>query len=153
MQVVTKGEMKLVGIRLVCSTLKEYQEKIPAVVETMHNRLDEIENKTNPDVFIGIHKVDATEEEDGYWKCVEVTEFNDVPNGMDAIVIPAQEYAAISHDGIKWEIHQAYGKMHQQIEDSEYERIYNAWTLETFDQRKQEEEIIRCTLYDPIRPS
>ncbi|WP_099159084.1 GyrI-like domain-containing protein [Virgibacillus ndiopensis] len=82
---------------------------------------------------------------------MEVSEIKNVPNGMDSFVIPAQEYATIEHDGIPWDIHKTYGKMNQAIEASEYERIFDAWTLEVFDQTKQEDGIIRSTLYNPIR--
>ncbi|WP_099159083.1 hypothetical protein [Virgibacillus ndiopensis] len=64
MRIISRGETKLVGIRLVCSTIEEYQEKIPSIVESLHNRLDEISYKVNSNVFIGIHMVDAMEEQE-----------------------------------------------------------------------------------------
>ncbi|WFT76926.1 GyrI-like domain-containing protein [Halobacillus naozhouensis] len=137
-------------MRLVCTTLEEYQQKIPQIVQSLHDRLDEIPNKVNSHLFTGIHMVDATNETDGYWKCVEVTEINEVPEGMDAIVVPSQTYASIDHHGIPWDIHLAYSKMHEFIEQSGYKRVFDAWTLERFDQTQQLEGKICCKLYDPI---
>jgi len=51
---------------------------------------------------------DFTEEEDGYWVCVEVHEIKDVPDGMVSLEVPRQKYAVISHNGTKHEIRNTY---------------------------------------------
>ncbi|MEK8127720.1 GyrI-like domain-containing protein [Paenibacillus filicis] len=95
MRVVELGEMKLVGLRVVCPG-DQYAIEIPKATLQLENRLNEISCVANPEGFIGAFVVEElSEADDGYWVCVEVDEFGHIPEGMDSLTIPAQKYATI----------------------------------------------------------
>jgi predicted transcriptional regulator YdeE len=54
----------------------------------------------NPARWIGAFIVgDYSDEEDGYWVCVEVNKYDEIPVGMISLTIPSQKYAVIRHTG------------------------------------------------------
>jgi len=95
---------------------------------------------------------DCSDEEDGYWVCIEVDEYRDIPTGMVTLTIPAQRYAVINHTGSNVEIRKTYELLHTWIQENEYERILSAWHLEISDMSRDDatsdDEI---ELYDTIK--
>ncbi|MFT9598549.1 GyrI-like domain-containing protein [Mesobacillus sp.] len=126
------SELKLVGIRVLCPG-DQYVIEIPKASKVLSERMDEIANVVNPSLQLGAFVVDHnSNEEDGYWVCVEVSEFEEIPKDMVALTIPAQMYAILRHKGANVEIRQAYNELHQWIEANGYQRLTNKWHLEAF---------------------
>ncbi|MBS8263679.1 AraC family transcriptional regulator [Mesobacillus boroniphilus] len=125
-------EMKLVGIRVLCPG-DQYIIEIPKASKRLSERIDEIANVVNPALQYGAFVVEhSSNEEDGYWVCVEVTEFGGIPDDMVALTIPAQMYAVSRHIGANDKIRQAYNELHQWIEANGYQRLTAKWHLEAF---------------------
>ncbi|WP_330163570.1 GyrI-like domain-containing protein [Paenibacillus woosongensis] len=113
MKIVELNAKKLVGIRVVCPS-DQYVSEIPRAAVQLRERLGEIEEVVNPARLIGAFVAgDFSEEEDGYWVCVEVDEMKEVPAGMVSIVVPGQKYAVLRHTGPNTEISNSYKKLHQ----------------------------------------
>ncbi|MBT2691667.1 GyrI-like domain-containing protein [Bacillus sp. ISL-55] len=125
-------EVKLVGIRVLCPG-DQYVIEIPKASKVLSERVAEITNVVNPALQHGAFVVDnSASEEDGYWVCVEVSEFEEIPKDMVTLTIPAQMYAVLRHRGANVEIKQAYNELHQWIEANGYQRLTNKWHLEAF---------------------
>ncbi|MGE7946371.1 GyrI-like domain-containing protein [Lysinibacillus sp. NPDC093688] len=80
-------------------------------------------------------------EEDGYWVCVEVKEFEDIPHDMVTLIIPPQKYATLRHKGANHKIMDAYKNLHLWIEENRFERLKNKWHLEIFHSREDSENL------------
>jgi len=152
MNVVELRAMKLVGIKVLCPG-DQYAVEIPYATALLKDRLNEIKDASQPVRFIGAFKVgDHTEEDDGYWVCVEVNQIYDVPFGMVSLVIPPQKYAVMTHHGPNDEIRETYEKLHHWIENNQYERVLNAWHLEISEQGiERGSNMIEVDLYDTIK--
>ncbi|WP_144475948.1 GyrI-like domain-containing protein [Cytobacillus oceanisediminis] len=126
------SEIKLVGIRVFCPG-NEYIEEIPKASKQLSERVHEIKNVLNPSLQHGAFVVDScSDEEDGYWVCVEVSDYEDIPENMVTLRIPAQRYAVIRHKGSNEKIRETYSKLHQWIEGNGYRRLMDQWHLEVF---------------------
>lgn len=144
--------MKLVGLRVVCEG-DQYVNEIPKASIILKERLNEIKEVLTPVRLIGAFIVsDYSDEEDGYWVCVEVKEYDEVPDGMVSLTIPPQKYAVIRHVGPNHEIRNTYEILHKWIEEKGFERICRSWHLEISDEwgiRDTKE--IEVDLYDTIK--
>jgi len=126
------SEMKLVGFRVLCPG-DQYIVEIPKASKVLSERTGEIANVVNPSFQYGAFVVEhSSNEEDGYWVCVEVSEFEGIPEGMVSLTIPGQMYALLRHIGANDEIRQAYTELHQWIEANGYRRLPEKWHLEAF---------------------
>ncbi|MBT2704475.1 GyrI-like domain-containing protein [Chryseobacterium sp. ISL-80] len=52
-----------------------------------------------------------SDEEDGYWVCVEVSDYEDIPGNMVNLTIPAQRYAVIRYKGSNEKIRDTYSEL------------------------------------------
>lgn len=130
--VIKLPEVKLVGFRVLCSG-NQYTIEIPKASFQLSERILEVKHVINPDVQVGAFVVEnETDEEDGYWICVEVKEFEDIPSGMVVLTIPSQQYAVARYVGPNYEIRTAYAELHSWIEQNNYKRLLNKWHLERF---------------------
>lgn len=152
MRVVHLEGKKLVGLRVVCDG-DQYVNEIPKALDFLRERLDQIRDVVNPEQMVGAFVVgDCSDKEDGYWVCVEVQEYYEIPNGMITLTIPAQRYAVIKHTGPNYEIRKTYELLHKWIKEKEYERILNSWHLEISDiSRDEAKNDIEIQLYDTIK--
>ncbi len=152
MKVVELNEKKLVGIRVLCPG-DQYVTEIPNASFILKERLDEIKDTVSPARLIGAFIVeDNTDDEDGYWVCVEVNEIRQVPKGMVSLVVPKQKYAVIRHKGPNYEIRNTYEKLHKWIEENKLERLRSAWHLEISNEWGSKEiNDIEIDLYDTIK--
>ncbi|MBM7097860.1 hypothetical protein JSY36_19160 [Bacillus sp. H-16] len=83
MKLVEKGEVKIVGFRVVCPG-EEFSARIPKAVNELSKRRNEISNVVDMNTQLGAFVVDVTQNgEDGYWEWLEVEEFNRIPEGDD----------------------------------------------------------------------
>ncbi|TVX96257.1 GyrI-like domain-containing protein [Cohnella terricola] len=151
MRIVELNEKKLVGIRVVCPG-DQYVNEIPKASFKLKERLNEINDVVNPTRLVGAFVVgDFSEEEDGYWVCIEVKEINKVPEGMVYLVVPKQKYAVIRHKGPNHEIRNTYEKLHKWIKENKFERLQRSWHLEISDEWGHMEKVdIEIDLYDTI---
>ncbi|KPB03284.1 transcription activator [Bacillus sp. CHD6a] len=125
--------LKLTGFRVLCAG-KDYPVKIPNASKLLESRLSEIKNVKNKDIQFGAFLVDTlSQEEDGYWVAVEVEEFEDTPDGMVTLTIPAQRYAATKYEGPTSGIFNAYDELHSWAAEQGYKRLKNKWHLEIFE--------------------
>ena len=125
-------EIKLVGFRVLCAG-DEYIVEIPKASFRLSERISEIKQVVNPLQQYGAFVVEnETADHDGYWVCVEVKEFEDIPSDMVTLTIPPQRYAVIRHKGENKTIMNAYDELHKWIDDNNYTRLKDKWHLEKF---------------------
>ncbi|RCW50376.1 GyrI-like domain-containing protein [Paenibacillus prosopidis] len=152
MRVVQLESKKLVGIRVVCEG-DQYVNEIPKAAKKLEEQVLKIKNVIDPNKMIGGFVVgDYLDEEDGYWVCVEVEEYDEIPAGMVTLTVPEQRYAVITHTGSNREIRNSYEALHHWINENGLERVLNAWHLEiTKNWRIQESNSYEIDLYDTIK--
>jgi predicted transcriptional regulator YdeE len=152
MKVVELGEMKLVGLRVVCPG-DRYVIEIPKAILVLKERLQEIKRTVSPIRLIGAFiPGDYTEEEDGYWACVEVKEYEDIPEGMTTLTVPAQQYAVIRHIGPNTGTRHTYEKLHAWMAENGLERLLRSWHLEISEQWEiADADQLELHLYDTIK--
>lgn len=126
------GVMKLVGLRVLCPG-DQYIYEIPKASMELQKRTHEIEQVINPSLQIGAFVVDnTTDEEDGYWICVEVKEYENIPEGMVVLTVPSQKYGALRHTGSNNMIRNSYEALHKWIEEKGLRRLKDKWHLEMY---------------------
>lgn len=125
-------ELKLVGFRILCSG-DQYIVEIPKASLRLSERISEIKHVVNPLQQFGVFVVEnQTNKEDGYWVCVEVRDFEDIPTDMVTLTVPPQRYAVLRHKGANNKIKDAYNDLHKWIEENKYRRLKNKWHLEKY---------------------
>ena len=126
------NEIKLVGFRVLCSG-DQYLAEIPKASLRLSERINEIKQVVNPLLQYGVFVVEnQTAEEDGYWVCVEVKEYEDIPSDMVTLTVPSQRYAVSRHKGANDQIMNWYEELHKWIDDNNYSRLKEKWHLEKF---------------------
>jgi predicted transcriptional regulator YdeE len=124
-------ELKLVGFRVQCSG-EQYINEIPKASIRLNERISEIKYVTKPSLQFGAFVVDSCSKEDGYWVCVEVQKYEDIPDDMVSLTIPSQRYAVLRYKGPNYRIKDTYTNLHQWIEQNKYKRLKDKWHLEIF---------------------
>ena len=144
-------EIKLVGFRVLCPG-DQYVSEIPKASNLLNNRLHELTHLKEPAIQIGAFVVEnESDEEDGYWICVEVEEYGVIPEGMVSLTIPSQTYAVIRHCGTNFTIRDSYEELHQWIEENQHTRLTNKWHIEKFYSWSDLTEV-DVELFDTIKP-
>lgn len=134
-------EIKLVGFRVLCPG-DQYIIEIPKASIQLSERISEIKQVVNPLRQFGAFVVEnETDEEDGYWICVEVKEYEDIPCDMVTLTVPPQRYAVSRYKGVNYKIMDAYNDLHLWIDENKYRRIKNKWHLEKFYSWKDNENV------------
>ncbi|WP_409340754.1 GyrI-like domain-containing protein [Paenibacillus sp. MBLB4367] len=144
-------KMKLVGLRIVCHG-DQYAVEIPKAAIRLKERLHEIKQALDPIRLVGaFYPGDFTEEEDGYWVCVEVKDDSHIPDGMVCVSVPSQKYAVIRHEGPNTGIQQTYEYLHKRIAEQGLKRIPRAWHLEIAEEwGRPDIAEVKVDLYDTI---
>ncbi|GIO27976.1 GyrI-like domain-containing protein [Ornithinibacillus bavariensis] len=144
------GEIRLVGFRVVCEGNK-YQEEISKAAALLKERTTEIKNVLHSGRQVGAFVVDAsTDDQDGYWVCVQVSEYSDIPNDMVTLTVPPQRYATTMHNGPIYSIMNSYEKLHQWIADKGLQRARENWSLEFYHRLENAPEDVQVELCDSI---
>lgn len=134
-------EIKLVGSRILCPG-NQYIIEIPKASLQLNERISEIKHVVNPLLLLGAFVVEnVTDEEDGYWVCVEVKEYEDIPSDMVTLTIPPQRYAVSRYKGVNYKIMDAYNDLHLWIDENKYSRTKDKWHIEKFYSWKDNENI------------
>jgi predicted transcriptional regulator YdeE len=143
------GEQKLVGFRVLCEG-DQYLQEISKASLNLQHRLKDIKHVISPDHQIGAFIVDAaSEHEDGYWVCVQVDKYEDIPRDMVTLTVPQQKYAVITYEGPNYEIKNSYEMLHQWILQNNYQRALNKWHLELFHEYGNKN-LLKVQLFDTI---
>nr|WP_205831491.1 GyrI-like domain-containing protein [Bacillus sp. RO2] len=143
------NELRLTGFRVLCAG-KEYPVEIPKASKLLESRLFEIKNVKNKDIQFGAFMVDIpSQEEDGYWVAVEVEEFEDTPEGMITLTVPAQRYVSAKYEGQATGIFNAYDELHSWAAEQGYKRLKNKWHVEIFESWEDPNNIV-VNLLDTI---
>ncbi len=125
-------ELKLTGFRVLCPG-EEYAIEILKASKLLESRLSEVKNVKNRAIQFGAFIVDTnSEEEDGYWVAVEVEEFEDIPEGMVTLTVPAQRYASAKYEGPNTGIFNAYDELHSWVAEQGHKRLTDKWHVEIF---------------------
>ncbi|UOQ92734.1 GyrI-like domain-containing protein [Halobacillus shinanisalinarum] len=142
-------EKKLVGFCVLCNDTAGYGQEIPKAFMTLERRKDEIKQLVEPVKLIGSFKASETsKEEDGYWVCYEVHDFEEIPERMVSLVVPSQKYGVLNFKGQSSEIYKVYTYLHQWIGENGYNRVPDKWTLEIYSKWTEYEDNV--DLCDPI---
>jgi predicted transcriptional regulator YdeE len=142
-------ELKLVGFRVLCDG-DQYINEIPKTSLTIQDRIIDIKHVISPDQQIGAFMVDsASETEDGYWVCVQVKIFEDIPEDMVSLTVPPQKYAVITHEGPNHDIRNSYERLHEWIMKNNYTRVLNKWHIELFLDYENKNQL-KVQLFDTI---
>ncbi|MGM0847020.1 MAG: GyrI-like domain-containing protein [Bacillota bacterium] len=132
MERVEMGQFKIVGFRVLCPG-DQYIKEIERASYLLEKGMSEIKHIETPHLQVGAFQVEeSTEEEDGYWIGMKVSEYEDVPENMDTLTIPAQAYAVLHYQGSNGEIRQAYKELHTWIEANGLKRLKEKWHLELY---------------------
>lgn len=135
------NELMLVGFRVLCAA-DQYIVEIPKASLKLRERINEVKHVINPMKQMGAFIVEnESDEEDGYWICMEVKHFENVPNDMVALTIPPQTYAVIRHKGRNNQIMDSYQHLHKWVEENNYVRLKSKWHLELFHSWENSENI------------
>lgn len=142
-------QKKLVGFRVVCDDMKGYAQEIPKASQELAQRKGEIKHLVEPIKLIGAFKASETsEEDDGYWVCFEVEEYEDIPEGMVTLTVPREKRAVLQFKGHASEIFNMYSHLHEWIEENGYRRSPEKWTLEIYTLWTENEDLVY--LCDPV---
>ncbi|MFD1738884.1 GyrI-like domain-containing protein [Bacillus salitolerans] len=134
-------ELKLVGFRVFCPG-DQYATEIPKATKHLEDRINEIKHVINREIQYGAFIVETShQEDDGYWVCTEVKEFENVPEGMVTLTIPSQTYAASRYTGSNKQIFSAYEELHRWMKENGYKRMMDKWHVEVFTSWKNPNEL------------
>ncbi|WP_281257353.1 GyrI-like domain-containing protein [Bacillus oleivorans] len=143
-RIVQLEEIKVAGYEFAApyKAFSEAEVLIPRLWFRLIERLEEIGDVVNRKRRLGIshnRKTDFT-----YYVTVEVQKFSNVPNDMVQLTVPVNTYASFYHHGVMERDHidRTYEYIHQWIDKSNYERDYQSYSLEIYDEH-----------YEPSKPS
>lgn len=135
------GEIKLVGYRVQCPR-DQFVIEIPKAAALLNSRVGDIPKAVDSTIQWGAFIVEGNSpEDDGYWIGIEVSEYEEIPDGMVRLTIPPQRYAMIRHKGSNHLIRDSYEVLHRWIEDCGYTRLKDKWHLERYDSWKEKDNV------------
>lgn len=114
METKEKNEFKIVGLS--CETsVQECQKVLPDLWDKFNKRVAEIKNRTG-DVVYGVSITKNIETcEFTYIAGIEVTDFEDIPEGMVQEIIPKEKYMVYEHKGHISKIGESYCKIMEEF--------------------------------------
>lgn len=117
MKIVILDEFKVIGFK---RTFIEDQLRIemPRLWNVFMSRLREIENRS--DTYVMDISLEVVEKNYTQCICSRVENFDYVPSGMDAIVIPSQKYIHFIHEGNVNDIWLSFLKMQNWAKENGY---------------------------------
>ncbi|WP_141593084.1 GyrI-like domain-containing protein [Myxococcus sp. AB056] len=139
--IVSRGEIKLVGIKVV-GRRSELSHRVPLAWLELLSRLDGLSGVVDRDVFHGCvpgsdHEQPGDDPVYQYWVTTEVQRLDAVPEALKALTIPARDYAMTPVQGTADAINAAYGRLANWIQSAGRRSDPAAYVLERYDQRRQ----------------
>ncbi|MEN6521378.1 MAG: GyrI-like domain-containing protein [Armatimonadota bacterium] len=116
-KIVTRGEIKLIGNKYIGANLNG---EIPALWDKQFlPRMSEIKNVVNGNASYGLCECMCKGEckcgqgaEFYYIAAMEVSSFDEVPDGMSTKTVPAAKYAVFTHKGPVSKLHDTFQKIY-----------------------------------------
>ncbi|WP_437585831.1 GyrI-like domain-containing protein [Sorangium sp. So ce1000] len=139
--VVTRGELRLVGIKVV-GRRSELSHRVPLAWLELVDRLESVPHRVERSVLYGAfpesdHRRASNDGVYTYWVCTEVSTSGALPEGMQPLVIPARTYAIARVEGTAEAIEATYLGLSRWIEAQGKRADAWAWCLERYDERRQ----------------
>lgn len=102
-EIVTQERMQLVGVKTefysVDSEKNNMADKLPLLWDEFVPRMEEIQHKVSGLAYGVIQQTKEKTDLLEYYAAVEVSDINDLPEGMVSVEIPASTYAKFTHKG------------------------------------------------------
>lgn len=152
-EIVIKDAFKVVGTS--CNASENMKEKIDRLWRTFEPRIEEVKARAPGVNYFGIGEMGCGEEKDFiYMAGVKVTDFKDIPEGMEAREVPSQQYAHFTHKGLGSTVPKFFDYIYGTwLPGSNYEVVGNTF-FEYYDERAtcpdDPENIMQ--FYIPIKP-
>ncbi|MBY0122910.1 GyrI-like domain-containing protein [Bacillus sp. S/N-304-OC-R1] len=132
-KLVSKEEFKAVGMEL--SGPYSALQQIGPLWGAFVSRIEEIHSKVNPEAMESIGLTKDRPTDFTYYSSVEVSKFNEVPEGMVALTIPAATYAVFTHKGSTDKVGDTIIHARKTIVESGYSIKKDAFWFELYDKR------------------
>ncbi|MFC1691585.1 GyrI-like domain-containing protein [Nanoarchaeota archaeon] len=149
-KIIEKPEFKIVGLEIT-TTVQECmgdKQRITQLWKNFMSRLGEIKNQVNGKVHYG-YSITISKKECSFRHiaCVEVSEFEDVPEDMVKETVPASKYAVWTHKGDIKRIGETYGRLYEK-DMPESGLMQKEFWFELYDDRFNENtEDSECDIY------
>lgn len=146
-----KPAMKFVGIGVDTSVQKASQD-CPKVWQTFMERYKEIKNYVggmkNYGVAINPNEKECTFR---YVASAEVSEFEDIPEGMEKVEIPEENYFVFLHKGKLDKLGQTYGAIMEEMEKEPKKKQKEEFWVEFYDHRwKKDKDESEFEIWIPV---
>lgn len=137
--------MQLVGYRI---KLSEGTDRTAAIQETanrLRERIPELAHAIDPFFMIGAYLPSQAD----YWVGLQVSQTDNIPEGMETVTLPAQRYAVKWHYGLRSNVQQTYARMNELLVQAGITPDDQAWRVEMTRNwgSKSEEEELEMDLY------
>jgi predicted transcriptional regulator YdeE len=103
---------KLVGIKALLTPNPSNKTAIIQAAHELKTRLNEIPHVIHSHQMIGVNNAYGSSTDACYWVCVQVGQFDDIPQGMEAITVPVQRYAVKWYYFLRNDLNSTYLNMH-----------------------------------------
>ncbi|TKC19134.1 GyrI-like domain-containing protein [Robertmurraya kyonggiensis] len=116
-KIITLPSYRAVGLKWE-GTFSEIVPNLKNVIQQVKDRADELENRVNPNVQLGLsyHVIENGFE---HYAVYEVSEEQEIPEGMIEIRVPEWTYVMTTHNKGE-DIQKTYTDLHQWLFDSDY---------------------------------
>ena len=134
-KIVEKQEFKVVGMDCQTSVQECMGEanKLPALWEKFVGKVNEVKNRSDAKVFYGLCLA-GEECSFKYTACVEVSDFEDVPEDMVKETVPSAKFAVFTHKGKLSELGKTYEEIYEKGMPESGLKQKKIW-LELYDER------------------
>ncbi|WP_419887446.1 GyrI-like domain-containing protein [Neobacillus niacini] len=116
-EIVTLPAFRAVGLKWE-GTFSEIVPNLKEVIQQTEDRADELKYKVNPSVQLGL-SYHVVENGFAHYAVYEVSDEQEIPDGMIEIRVPEWTYVKTTHHKGK-DIHKTYADLHQWLFDSDY---------------------------------
>ncbi|MFC5404333.1 GyrI-like domain-containing protein [Cohnella soli] len=152
--IIQKESFMAVGVSLE-TLLKDERENrfIPKMHAEFEERIHEIENRINDNaigIFIDPPNYDYKIDMFKWIAGVEVSQIENIPDGMESITIPQNTYACTIYTGARDQAYQAYDYLYKWVQESEYE-LADSYGIEQYKKVNIESSEEVMVLMFPIR--
>ncbi|NVJ17516.1 GyrI-like domain-containing protein [Myxococcus sp. AM010] len=139
--IVSRGEIKLVGIKVV-GRRSELSHRVPLAWLELLSRVDGLPGVVDRDLFHGCvpgsdHEQPGADPVYRYWVTTEVRDLDAVTDGLQTLMIPARDYAMTPVQGTADAINAAYSRLAAWLQAQGRRSEPAAYVLERYDQRRQ----------------
>lgn len=142
MDLITIGELKLVGLKVV-GRVNELSHRVPMAWLELTAKLESIPHKADPELFYGVfperdHLTNGVNGVHTYWVTAPVTAFGELPEGMVALTVPGGTYATATVQGdTPAAIHAVYTALWQATNGGGAPTDPDGFGFERYDCRRQ----------------